>query len=91
MLIVSLMICTFVNILCFYMDSFTLYNKFTFVGRLCLAFSLATSIIPQFFHNLNVTPFSLDNLKRDLNSYHSNRLVFSVPLFTGQTLNVKNA
>ncbi len=67
MLIVSLMIYTFVNILCFYMDSFTLYNKFTFVGSSCFAFSLATSIIPQFFQNLNVTPFFLDNLKRGHN------------------------
>ncbi len=62
------MIYTFVNILYYYMDSFTLYNKFTFVGSSCLAFSLVTSIISQFFHNLNVTPFSLDNFKRGRNT-----------------------
>ncbi len=66
-LIVSLMIYTFVNILYYYMDSFTLYNTLTFVGSSCLAFSLVTSIIPQFFQNLNVTPFSLDNFKRGRN------------------------
>ncbi len=43
-----------------------------------LHFLLATSIIPQFFHNLNVTPFSLDNLKRGRNThvYKYTALVF---------------
>ncbi len=68
-LIVSLMIYTFVNILCYYMDSFILYNKSTFVGSSCLAFSLATSTIPHSFSIISMLLlFSLDNLKRGRNN-----------------------